>query len=208
MLAATKQETFSASGDPRVCFSLAASDGVSENSRLGFGRNNVALHQGSVLPNYRATLRDSPSLAPHSCQTPPLPQTPGSPQKPQTPWYQNSCITGALEKGALAVGIDAVGVFSPLLSRGVGNFIGWSGIVATQQGDKALGAFGAAAGITQVGFGLFSKSSSLGNASTALGAAGLGASLLGLSPGVGQAISAVAAAFDVADTLGAVSQCK
>jgi RHS repeat-associated protein len=51
MLTAAKEGTFSASSDPCVFFPLAASEGVPENSRLGFARKNPAPHQGSAWPN-------------------------------------------------------------------------------------------------------------------------------------------------------------
>ncbi len=84
MLAAAKEEIFSASGDPRVCFSLVARQGVVENSRPGFARKNVALHQGSALAKSRTALRDRRSLAPNMRRMSLLPQTPTSPKKPCT----------------------------------------------------------------------------------------------------------------------------
>ena len=51
MLTAAKEGTFSAPSDPCVFFPLAASEGVSKNSRLGFASKNVAPHQGSAWSN-------------------------------------------------------------------------------------------------------------------------------------------------------------
>lgn len=51
MLTAAKGGTFSASRDPCVLFSLAASEGVPKNSRLGFARRLLAPHQGSAWSN-------------------------------------------------------------------------------------------------------------------------------------------------------------
>src|SRR5271169_3094036 len=56
MLTAAKEETFSASSDPCVFFPLAASEGISKNSRLGFARKNPAPHQGSAWSNSGKTL--------------------------------------------------------------------------------------------------------------------------------------------------------
>src|SRR5487761_266308 len=78
MLAAAKEEILSNFGDPCVFFPLAACEGVGEKPRLGFTRQNVALHRGSALPNSRAALRDSRSLARNTRRMSLLPQTPCS----------------------------------------------------------------------------------------------------------------------------------
>jgi hypothetical protein len=129
MLAATKQETFSAAGDPCVFFQLATCAVVSKNSHLGFGRKNVSPHQGLVLSNYRAALGDSRNVAVNSWQIPPLPQNIGAPTKPQTPWY-NTCGAQAAANFALHGGVDAIG-----LLPGIGDV-----------SEAAVGALGLTAG--------------------------------------------------------------
>jgi len=75
MLAAAKEETFSALSGPGVLFPLAACEGVGKKPRQGFGRKNVALHRGSALPNSRTALRDRGSLARNSRRMSLLPQS-------------------------------------------------------------------------------------------------------------------------------------
>src|SRR5487761_889546 len=110
MLAAAKEEILSNFGDPCVFFPLAACEGVGEKPRLGFTRQNVALHRGSALPNSRAALRDSRSLARNTRRMSLLPQTPCSDlslnnldtfwnQNFATPQQVNSFFPGQLEWG-------------------------------------------------------------------------------------------------------------
>jgi hypothetical protein len=84
MLAATKEETFSALSSPGVLFPLAACEGVGENSRLGFARKTVALRQGTAPSNSRTALRDRGNVAQNTRRMSLLPQTPRFNQKPCT----------------------------------------------------------------------------------------------------------------------------
>lgn len=75
MLAATKEEIFSTFSDPCVFFPLAAREDVGENSRLGFARKTVALHQGAAPSNLRTALRDRRNVAWNSQRMSLLPQS-------------------------------------------------------------------------------------------------------------------------------------
>ncbi len=121
MLAAAKQEIYPTSADPCVFFPLAADAAELEarfgtapqlrkNSRLGFARKTVALHQGSTLAKSRTALRDSRSLARNTRRMSLLPQTPTTQkpslrqqakdwlgQHPKIKWY----ICGSNPRGAL-----------------------------------------------------------------------------------------------------------
>ena len=116
----------------------------------------------------------------------------------RVPWYKNSCITGAIGSGLLHVGIDAIGLIPEggLVSRAIGNFAGYRGIVATQQGTKALQAskFGAGAATTGVGA---EETSATGFISTGLGVAGIAATLASATPVVGQIISGASIVVDI-----------
>jgi hypothetical protein len=119
MLAAAKQETFSASGDPRVCFSLAVREGVGENSRLGFARKNAAPHQGSAPSKLRTALRDRGNVARNSRRMSLLPQ---SPLRPPTQQQYNTCMQNAASTRNSAIlnarGEQAVGGLLTLIGVG------------------------------------------------------------------------------------------
>jgi hypothetical protein len=51
MLLAAKEEMFSTCSDPCVSFSLAAFEGIGENSRLGSATRKTALHRGRAWSN-------------------------------------------------------------------------------------------------------------------------------------------------------------
>ncbi|MGB6687310.1 MAG: RHS repeat-associated core domain-containing protein [Terracidiphilus sp.] len=57
-----------------------------------------------------------------------------------TPWYQNTCITGALKTGAVNVGIDALGFLPEAggVARVVGHQAGYVGKVADNVGKNML----------------------------------------------------------------------
>jgi len=95
MLAAAKEETFSALSGPGVLFPLAACEGVGKKPRQGFGRKNVALHRGSALPNSRTALRDRGSLARNSRRMSLLPQA-QAPAQTCTGFGRGLGNTGAL----------------------------------------------------------------------------------------------------------------
>jgi hypothetical protein len=96
------------------------------------------------------------------------------------------------------VGIDAIGLIPEggLVSRAVGNYAGYRGIVATQQGTKAVQAVKMGAGIGSTGVGV-QETSATGLVSSGLGVAGIVTTLAGATPVVGQAISAVSILVDV-----------
>lgn len=99
------------------------------------------------------------------------------------PWYKNPCVTGALSRGAAALGIDAIGFFpggraltagieGRALATSIGRLGGYSGIVATQQGAKAVvTGRGAVAILGSVG--ALGDHSGLGAVSAALGLASI-----------------------------------
>ena len=50
----------------------------------------------------------------------------------KNPWYKNSCITDALGKGALSIGVDAIGLIpegggAKTVARGIGHWAGYRG---------------------------------------------------------------------------------
>ncbi len=112
----------------------------------------------------------------------------GNPQK--TPWYKNDCIKDALGDFALHGAIDAVGLIPEggLVSRAVGNYAGYRGIVATQQGTKALQAGKLGTGIANTGVNA-DDTSGIGVAQTVVGVAGL-------VPVLGQGAAAVSIVLD------------
>jgi hypothetical protein len=61
----------------------------------------------------------------------------------KNPWYKNSCITDALGKGALSIGVDAIGLIpegggAKTVARGIGHWAGYRGIVADNFGKAAI----------------------------------------------------------------------
>jgi RHS repeat-associated protein len=116
---------------------------------------------------------------------------------PKTPWYK-TCTAKAIGNGLLHVGIDAIGLIPEggLVSRAVGNFAGYRGIVATQQGTRAIQAGKLGTGIGSAG-GFSNDTSTTGLVSTGLGVAGIAATLASATPVVGQAISVVSIGVDI-----------
>src|SRR5258708_1825655 len=108
---------------------------------------------------------------------------------PHTPWYK-TCTAKAVGSGLLHVGIDAIGLIPEggLVSRAVGNYAGYRGIVATQQGTKALQAGKLGTGIGSTGVGS-DDTSLLGLGQTATGVASIATTLAGATPVVGQILS-------------------
>jgi hypothetical protein len=127
----------------------------------------------------------------------------------KTPWYKNSCITGALANGALHVGIDAIGLIPEggLVSRAIGNSFNYRGIVADQFGNKILGAVAMGTGIGKVG--MFSnETSTAGVISTGLGVFEIANYLGGSIPVVAQIISGAEIVVDAIDTGMAIAKCN
>lgn len=60
------------------------------------------------------------------------------------PWYQKSCLTGALKTGAINAGIDAIGFIPEAggVARIIGHGSGYRGVVADQLGHKVIRAVG------------------------------------------------------------------
>lgn len=112
-----------------------------------------------------------------------------------------TCTDNAVNNGILHAGIDAIGLIPEggLISRAVGKFAGWRGIVATQQGTKAIRAIKTGSGISSTGMG-GGDTSPEGKVSTGLG-------VLGFIPGVGTAASALSVGFDVFRTAKEVRNC-
>ena len=73
-----------------------------------------------------------------------------------TPWYKNSCVTGALKTGAINAGIDAIGFIPEAggLARMIGHGSGYRGVVADQLGHRVIKAVGKTAGVenSAIGF--------------------------------------------------------
>jgi hypothetical protein len=126
---------------------------------------------------------------------------------PSKPWYK-TCTAKAIGSGLLHIGIDAIGLIPEggLVSRAVGNFVGYRGIVATQQGTKALQAVQMGTAIGSAG--VFSNDTSYtGLISTGLGAAGIVATLASATPGVAQGIAAVSVGVDAFGLVKEVANC-
>src|SRR5579884_574800 len=92
---------------------------------------------GSPAP----TITNAPSPTPHSNPT------------IESHWYNNSCVQNALLKGAVATGLDAIGLIpvGGVVSRAIGNAFSYRGIVADQFGNKTLGAVQMGAAIISTG---------------------------------------------------------
>ncbi len=89
----------------------------------------------SVDPQYDASLPTAPDMSWEGSAG-----QLGSGGGPQTPWYKNSCITGALKSGAISVGIDALGFLPEAggVARVVGHQAGYVGKVADNLGKNML----------------------------------------------------------------------
>jgi RHS repeat-associated protein len=120
-----------------------------------------------------------------------------------------TCTAKAIGSGLLHVGIDAIGLIPEggLVSRAVGNYAGYRGIVATQQGTKALQAGKLGTGIANTGVSA-GDTSGIGVAQTGLGVAGIVSTLAGATPVVGQAISVVSIGVDILSAGREVAKCN
>jgi hypothetical protein len=144
--------------------------------------------------------------SPEYCKTKTTPTQP-----PQTQsWYKNSCITGAIGTGLLHAGIDAIGLIPEggLVSRAVGDYaFGYRGIVATQQGTKAIQAVQMGTAISSTGLGA-NNTSTMGSISTGLGVAGIVSTLAGATPVFGQVLSGLTIAIDLGRTGMEIAKCN
>ncbi|WP_446743084.1 RHS repeat domain-containing protein [Silvibacterium acidisoli] len=126
-----------------------------------------------------------------------------------TPWYHNTCITGALKSGALHVGIDSIGLIPEAggIARIIGHQAGYRGIVADQLGAKVIARVGLMAGYVS-GVAGVDDTSATGLVSSGLSVAGIVSTLAGSAPIVGQVISGLSIADDLISTGMAVASCK
>jgi hypothetical protein len=115
----------------------------------------------------------------------------------------------AIGNGLLHVGIDVIGLIPEggLVSRAVGNYAGYRGIVATQQGTKALQAGKLGTGIGSAG-GFSNDTSTTGLISTGLGVAGIASTLASATPVVGQIISGASIVVDIYGAGKEIATCK
>jgi RHS repeat-associated protein len=123
-----------------------------------------------------------------------------SPQTP-TPWYKNSCVTGALGKGALSVGIDSIGLIPEAggIARVIGHQAGYVGVVADQAGSRLIGAVNATAN-TGRGLAGLTDTSPTGLASTGL-------TIAGFIPGLNDAAAVGSIGLDLFRTAKAIGAC-
>jgi len=98
-------------------------------------------------------------------------------------------------------GIDAIGAIPEggLVSRAIGDSVGWGGKVATQQGTKALKAIQEGAGIVSTGLGS-EDTSRIGTLQTITG-------VVGLVPVLGQGAAFVSIGLDIIHMGLDISQC-
>ena len=120
---------------------------------------------------------------------------------PPQPWYENPCVTGALGKGALSAGIDAIGLIPEAggIARIIGHGAGYRGIVADQLGANFIKAIGGSASTVQGGLGLFDT--------TPTGLLSTGLTIAGFIPGAGQVASVGSLIVDIYKTAKAIGQC-
>ena len=123
----------------------------------------------------------------------------GTPLK--TPWYKNPCVTSALAKGALSVGVDAIGLIPEAggVARVIGHQAGFVGVVADQTGSRVIKAVGASTGTVQGLNGLFDTSPT--------GLLSTGLTVAGFIPGLGQLASGASIVVDAVKTGMEISQC-
>ena len=142
---------------------------------------------------------------------PPIPPPATRPPSSVTPWYNNSCITNALLKGAATAGLDAIGT---LPEGGVisAAFSGFHGAAGVSNGINIWGrvAFGAALISTASAGSEASGNSggvSLAGVQALTGVATIGVGLAKAAPIVGQALSAASVLEDLYGTYQAVAGC-
>jgi RHS repeat-associated protein len=108
-----------------------------------------------------------------------------------SPWYKNSCITGALASGALQAGVDSIGLIPEAggIARVIGHQAGYVGVVADQLGNKVVKAVGESTGTV-------SSLAGLGDSSPE-GLLSTGLTVAGFIPGAGQVASGFSIALDI-----------
>jgi hypothetical protein len=123
------------------------------------------------------------------------------PQAQAQPWYKNSCVTGALGKGALSVGIDSIGLIPEAggIARVIGHQAGYVGVVADQTGSNIIKAVGGSTGTAQ-GLNGLTDTSPTGLLSTGL-------TIAGFIPGLGQASAIGSIIVDAYKTAKSIGQC-
>jgi hypothetical protein len=133
---------------------------------------------------------------------------------PHTPWYQNSCVMSALGKGALSVGLDAIGLLPE------GGFVSsafslWHGAAGISNGTRNLRGIKVAASYVSTAFATSSVSGTNGSyanglagTQSALGAGSIVASFARATPVLGQALSGVSIGLDVVGTAMEVAKCE
>jgi len=129
------------------------------------------------------------------------PQPDPAPQAQAPPWYKNSCVTGALGKGALSVGIDSIGLIPEAggIARVIGHQAGYVGVVADQAGSRLIGAVNATAN-TGRGLAGLTDTSPTGLASTGL-------TIAGFIPGLNDAAAVGSIGLDLFRTAKAIGAC-
>ncbi|MGC1783101.1 MAG: hypothetical protein WA708_11320 [Acidobacteriaceae bacterium] len=118
-----------------------------------------------------------------------------------TPWYHNSCITSALGKGALSIGVDSIGLIPEAggVARIIGHQAGYVGVVADQFGANILNAVGHT-GATVQGLNGLTDTSGSGLLSTGL-------TIAGFIPGLNDAAAVGSIGLDLFKTVEAIRQC-
>jgi hypothetical protein len=114
---------------------------------------------------------------------------------------KNSCVTGALGKGALSVGIDSIGLIPEAggIARVIGHQAGYVGVVADQAGSRLIGAVNATAN-TGRGLAGLTDTSPTGLASTGL-------TIAGFIPGLNDAAAVGSIGLDLFRTAKAIGAC-
>ncbi|MHB1938322.1 MAG: RHS repeat-associated core domain-containing protein [Acidobacteriaceae bacterium] len=120
-----------------------------------------------------------------------------------TPWYQNTCVTSALLKGAGSTALDAVGLI-PEGGAVSALFSGFNGAAGISNGTRILQGVKMGGGI----IGTASAGSNGSGLSTGLGVLGIAATLGKAAPGVGQIISGASMVVDIYQTAEAVGKCN
>jgi hypothetical protein len=173
---------------------LAALPQLKEKPCLGVRTWNPALRPGQFVGNSRTAMglrfRCSGTVS-----------DPVEAPSNAAPWYKNTCVTNALEAGALSVGIDSIGLIPEAggIARIIGHGAGYRGIVADQAGYRVVNAFGKSTSTASGLNGLFDTSPQ------ALISTGL--TVAGFIPGLGQLAAGASIVNDAIKTGIAISKC-
>jgi hypothetical protein len=126
---------------------------------------------------------------------------PGRQLEPSAPNNRNSCIASALGKGALSVGVDAIGLIPEAggVARIIGHQAGYVGVVADHVGANIVNALGHTGAAAQ-GFEGLTDTSTTGVFSTGL-------TLAGFIPGLEQLAAGASIVNDAIKTGIAISKC-